>query len=249
MTASCYFESTYVTKTSGVEHALSWLASGRMLSSYWRSEEMTERRNKREAGFSLIEVIVVVAVIAILSAMAIVLTQGTLQSYKANAAQDSVVAQLRRARELAISKRRNVRIDFNLPNQIVTTVQYRFGETPGPAIAPVYLNDADQGVSDGSQFFLFPGLPDTPMGFGNTQAINLSQPSGGGAWAVMFTTSGALVGTSALAGLDLIGNSNPVNASIFVGVPTSTSSARAITVLGSTGRVRSYSWDGTQWRE
>jgi hypothetical protein len=92
-------------------------------------------------------------------------------------------------------------------------------------------------------------LPDTPMAFGNTQAINLAQPSGGGAWGVMFTTSGALVGTSSLAAMNLIGNSNPVNASIFIGIPPKTSTARAVTVLGATGRVRSYSWDGTQWIE
>jgi hypothetical protein len=79
--------------------------------------------------------------------------------------------------------------------------------------------------------------------------VNLSQPAGGAAWAVMFTTSGALVGTGAVTGLDVIGNSNPVNASIFVGDPTNTSTARAITILGSTGRVRSYTWDGSLWRE
>jgi type II secretory pathway pseudopilin PulG len=210
---------------------------------------MKQRSSKAQSGFSLIEVLIVVFVMMILMGMAIVLTQGTMQNYKANAARDAVIAQLRLARELAISKRRNVRIDFTLPNQIQITMQYRTGETPGPALAPVYLNNADQGVSGGSQFYVFPTLPDTPMGFGNTQAINLSQPSGGGAWAVMFTTSGTLVGTGAIAGLDLIGNSNPVNASIFVGIPSTTSSARAITVLGATGRVRSYSWDGTQWRE
>ena len=214
-----------------------------------RSLSMMQRLKRSQAGFSLVEVIIVVFVIFVLSAMAIIMTQGTLQNYKANAARDSVVGQIRLARELAISKRRNVRIDFTLPNQIQTTVQYRPGETPGLAIAPVYLNDADQGVTTGAQFYVFPALPDTPMGFGNTQAINLSQPAGGGAWAVMFTTSGALVGTSALSGLDLIGNSNPVNASIFLGIPSTSSSARAITVLGATGRVRTYSWDGTQWRE
>jgi type II secretory pathway pseudopilin PulG len=210
---------------------------------------MAERRKRQQSGFTLVEVIIVVFIMFVLMGIAIILTQGTLQNYKANTARDQVVGQLRLARELAISKRRNVRIDFTLPNQIQITVQYRTGEAPGTPIAPVYLNDADQGVSTGSQFFVFPGLPDTPMGFGNTQAINLSQPGGGGAWAVMFTTSGALVGTGALAGLDLIGNSNPVNASIFVGIPTTSSSARAVTVLGATGRMRSYSWDGTQWRE
>jgi len=111
------------------------------------------------------------------------------------------------------------------------------------------LNNADHGITNGAQFYLFPTLPDTPMAFGNTQAINLAQPSGGGVWGVMFTTSGALVGTSSLAAMNLIGNSNPVNATIFIGIPPKISTARAVTVLGGTGRVRSYTWNGTQWIE
>ena len=210
---------------------------------------MMKRRMKSQSGFSLIEMLTVVLVVLIMMGLAIMLTDTTQRGYKANVARDLVVTQLRMARELATSKRRNVRVDFTPPNQLQVTVQYLPGEAPGNPIAPVYLNNADHGLTNGSQFYLFPTLPDTPMAFGNTQAINLAQPSGGGAWGVMFTTSGALVGTSSLAAMNLIGNSNPVNASIFIGIPPKTSTARAVTVLGATGRVRSYSWNGTQWIE
>ena len=210
---------------------------------------MMKRRIEPQSGFSLIELITVVLVAFVLMGAAVVLTNGTQRAYKANVARDLVVTQLRYARELATSKRRNVRVDFTPPNQLQVTVQYLPGEAPGNPIAPVFLNNADHGLTNGSQFYLFPALPDTPMAFGNTQAINLAQPSGGGAWGVMFTTSGALVGTSSLAAMNLIGNSNPVNASIFIGIPGTTTTARAVTVLGSTGRVRSYTWTGTQWAE
>ena len=210
---------------------------------------MMKRRIEPQSGFSLVELIIVVFIAFTLMGAAVVLTDSTQRAYKANAARDLVVTQLRLARELATSKRRNVRVDFTPPNQVQVTVQYLPGEAPGNPIKPVYLNNADHGLTNGSQFYLFPTLPDTPMAFGNTQAINLAQPSGGGAWGVMFTTSGALVGTSSLAAMNLIGNSNPVNASIFIGIPPKTSTARAVTVLGATGRVRSYSWNGTQWIE
>lgn len=210
---------------------------------------MMKRRMKSQSGFSLIEMLTVVLVVFIMMGVAVMLTDTTQRGYKANVARDLVVTQLRLARELATSKRRNVRVDFTPPNQLQVTVQYLPGEAPGNPIKPVYLNNADHGLTNGSQFYLFPTLPDTPMAFGNTQAINLAQPSGGGAWGVMFTTSGALVGTSSLAAMNLIGNSNPVNASIFIGIPPKTSTARAVTVLGATGRVRSYSWNGTQWIE
>src|ERR1700694_1611595 len=210
---------------------------------------MMKRRIEPQSGFSLVELIIVVFIAFTLMGAAVVLTDTTQRGYKANVARDLVVTQLRMARELATSKRRNVRVDFTPPNQLQVTVQYLPGEAPGNPIKPVYLNNADHGLTNGSQFYLFPTLPDTPMAFGNTQAINLAQPSGGGAWGVMFTTSGALVGTSSLAAMNLIGNSNPVNASIFIGIPPKTSTARAVTVLGATGRVRSYSWNGTQWIE
>ena len=210
---------------------------------------MMKRRIEPQSGFSLVELIIVVFIAFTLMGAAVVLTDSTQRAYKANAARDLVVTQLRLARELATSKRRNVRVDFTPPNQVQVTVQYLPGEAPGNPIKPVYLNNADHGLTNGSQFYLFPTLPDTPMAFGNTQAINLAQPSGGGAWGVMFTTSGALVGTSSLAAMNLIGNSNPVNATIFIGIPGTTTTARAVTVLGSTGRVRSYTWTGTQWTE
>jgi type II secretory pathway pseudopilin PulG len=210
---------------------------------------MMKRHIEPQSGFSLIELITVVLVAFILMGAAVVLTNSTQRAYKANAARDLVVTQLRYARELATSKRRNVRVDFTMPNEVQVTVQYLPGEAAGTPIAPVFLNNADQGVSTGAQFYLFPTLPDTPMAFGNTQAINLAQPSGATTWGVMFTTSGALVGTSSLTAMNLIGNSNPVNATIFIGIPGTTTTARAVTVLGSTGRVRSYTWTGTQWTE
>jgi type II secretory pathway pseudopilin PulG len=210
---------------------------------------MMKRRIEPQSGFSLVEMIIVVFIAFILMGAAIALTDATQRSYKANAARDLVVTQLRLARELATSKRRNVRVDFTLPNEVQVTVQYLPGETPGNPIAPVFLNNADQGVGNGAQFYRFGSLPDTPMGFGITQAINLAQPTGAAAWAVMFTTSGALVGTSSLTAMNLIGNSNPVNATILMGIPGKTTTARAVTVLGGTGRVRSYVWTGSQWAE
>jgi hypothetical protein len=88
------------------------------------------------------------------------------------------------------------------------------------------------------------------MAFGNATAIDLQQPGGGGAWSVMFTTSGALVGSAqAAASLYQVTNNNPVNASIFIGVAGKPNTARAITVFGATGRVRSYYWTGSSWQE
>jgi hypothetical protein len=53
-----------------------------------------------------------------------------------------------------------------------------------------------------------------------------------------------------------VGNNNPINATFFIGVAGKVNTARAVTVLGATGRVRSYFWTGpasggasTSWQE
>jgi hypothetical protein len=54
-----------------------------------------------------------------------------------------------------------------------------------------------------------------------------------------FTTNGSLID----------GGNTLVNGTVFLGIPGRASTARAITILGATGRVREYHWDGTQWQE
>ena len=207
---------------------------------------MSKRTKALQQGFSLIELVTVVALILIVTGWAVVNMTGATQNAKANAAMDGVVNILRQAREMAVAKRRNVEVQFNMPNQITLTVLTLSGEPVPAPIPPVYLNDNAPG---GSTFMIFPGLPDTPMNFGNGTPLNLQQPAGGGAWTVMFTTSGAFVGTSQSAGqLNQVTNNDPVNASIFMGVQGNTNSARAVTVFGATGRVRSYRWNGS-WLE
>ena len=204
------------------------------------------KRMKAERGFSLIELLVVMGLILLVLGFTIINMTGATKSARADAAMDAVVNTLRQAREAAISKRRNVEVQFNGTNQIQLSLLTLPGEPAPNPIPPVYLNDNAPG---GSIYMLFPGLPDTPMNFGNSQAINLQQPGGGGAWTVMFTTSGAFVGTSqSAATLYQTTNNDPVNASIFFGVNGQTITARAVTIFGATGRVRSYRWNGT-WQE
>jgi type II secretory pathway pseudopilin PulG len=208
---------------------------------------MSKRKNKAEQGFSLLEMIVVVMLAFTVMAFAVMNTMSTSQNSRANSAMDAVISQLRQARELAIAKRRNVQVTFTAPNQIQLTILTLPGETVPPPMPAVYLND---GVPGGLSFYVFPSIPDTPMGFGNGTAINLQQPGGGGAWTVMFTTSGAFAGTAQSAGsLYQATSNNPVNASLFLGIPGKTNTARAVTVFGATGRVRSYYWTGTTWQE
>ena len=208
---------------------------------------------KLQQGFSVIELVIVVAVMVIVSGMAIMSTSRPGTAARANSAADAVVDALRQGRLLAITKRRNVLVNLSGTNQIQLTVQTLPGEAvPTTPIPLVQLND---GVRNGLQFYVFPTLPNTPMGplgFGNTSAIDFEAVNGGTVGnAVMFSSSGSLVGAggAAAANYYTVGNNDPINATIFIGVAGDASTARAITVTGATGRVRSFSWNGTAWKE
>ena len=208
--------------------------------------------SRRQRGTSLIELMAVVGIVITLSAFAIMNTLRPTTTSRANNAVDAVVSTLIQGRQLAVSKRRNVLVSFNGTNQIQLTVQTLPNEAVPTPLPIVKLND---GISTALQFYLFPTLPNTPMGplgFGNTSAIDLEAVNGGGAPnAVMFSTSGGLVGAggAAPANYYAVGNNAPINATIYIGTPGDSSTARAITVMGATGRVRSYAWNGTAWQE
>jgi hypothetical protein len=132
--------------------------------------------------------------------------------------------QLKLARELAINERRTVQLNFVAPNQIrVLRNEIPAGQT---LVSQAILEH-------NAQFMLFAGQPDTPDGFGRPTAISFS-----GAAVVMFTADGMLT--------DAAGN--PVNGTVFLGQPGKPLTSRALTVFGPTATIRTYRWNGTQWR-
>jgi len=87
-------------------------------------------------------------------------------------------------------------------------------------------------LDNGQQFKKYASLPDTPDAFGNANAI---QFSGTGPW--MFTSDGSLIDS----------NGDVSNGTIFLGVPADEKTARAVTVFGATGLMRTWRWRGTKW--
>ena len=211
---------------------------------------------KRQRGSSIVELVTVVAIVITLSGFAIMSTMGTSNNFRANNATDAVVQTLRQARQLAVGKRRNVEVAFVGSASTSYGVQLTIlplPTDPAPTVLPaVYLND---GIKNALQFYVFSTLPNTPMGtlgFGNSSAIDLETVNGGSVGsAVMFTTSGSLVGAGGAAASSYysVGNNDPINMTVYLGVPGDAATARAITVVGATGRVRAYTWNGTAWQE
>jgi prepilin-type N-terminal cleavage/methylation domain-containing protein len=192
---------------------------------------MRQYSNRSQRGFSLLEVLTAVAIISIIMGMAMLNYGSILPNFKANSAMDQLLYQLRSARERAIAHRREVQVQFIGTNQLQITEIWPVGTAP-----------VDKPVSfeGGAQFIVFPSVPDipAPFNFGNTAPVYFGGLSGGPP-IMKFSTTGAFID----------GGNTLVNGTVFMGIPGRSSTARAISILGATGRVREYHWDGSQWQE
>jgi Tfp pilus assembly protein FimT len=188
---------------------------------------------RNEAGFSLMEILVVVAVTIIISGIAIFTGQNYLPTFRANAAMGQVIQQMRLARSTAVSDRRAIIVNISAA---AGTMQLQ--QVPPNGGIPVTLSTV---TLAGAQFCLAPGVPDTPMAFGNSQPVNF----------VNATVPGAVVTATEFLSDGTFGQAVgiPVNGSIFICVPGKKDGVRAVTILGTTGRVRPYRWITNSWQE
>jgi prepilin-type N-terminal cleavage/methylation domain-containing protein len=181
-------------------------------------------RISAERGFSLIEMMLVVCVMAILAAMAIPQIGSVRPAMLGDGAMRVVMGELNAAREMAIAQRRAMRLTFIGTNRLQIVREEVGGQTT--VVRDVYFES-------GVQYGLAAGAGDTPDGYGNGSATYFN-----GAALVKFNTEGSLVDEQ----------NAPVNGTVFLMIPSQTLSFRAVTVQGAIGRVRGYQWLGSQWR-
>jgi prepilin-type N-terminal cleavage/methylation domain-containing protein len=203
--------------------------------------KLTMRKTeKRQQGFSLIESMVAVGIMLSIMAFAMVQSLGSVENYRVNSAMDIILSQLRVARQIAIGQRRNVTITFNSstsPNSITYAVVADTGDTYTPAPVTVKL-PPQVNIAQVS------GVPDTPMAFGTcsgASGICIANVSGGPS-TMQFTSVGQFTDSTGV---------NTLNGTVFLSLPGIATTSRAVTIMGSTGRVREYSYTGTVkgWQE
>jgi type II secretory pathway pseudopilin PulG len=182
----------------------------------------------------MIEMLVVVAIAMVIAGIAIIQSRPALMQIRANTAKDLVQGTLRRARESAISDRRSVKVEFlvNPPaNPAGSYVRLtRLGGGVGPDIV-IAMTPIPGSVI----YTTFPGEPDTPDGFGNAGPIYFGGVNNGPAAGMIYQSDGTFAAATGI----------PINGTVFMGIPNQPTTARAVTILGTTGRVRSYHISGT----
>lgn len=186
----------------------------------WRSSD----------GFTLIEIMVVLALMGIIAAIAVPVTNSVVRSGKNDSAAVATMTALTSARARAVSERRNIILTFIDPNVIQISRQNldAAGAVTGTTVVDTITLENGQG------FRRFTGVSDTPDAFGGTGAVAIT-----GVAPVMFTSDGTLV--------DNAGDVS--NVTIFTGLTNQALSARAVTIFGASGVMRTWNWRGAKWME
>jgi prepilin-type N-terminal cleavage/methylation domain-containing protein len=187
-------------------------------------------RARSAQGFSLIEMLVVVAMIGILAAIGIGVSSDMVRSAKGRSGAQQLASFLKRHRELAISRRRNIEIRITLP----ATIESFQRAVPDPAVVPTppATRLETMVLEGGVQFRRFPTVApaNTPDAFViGGGALNFA-----GADPVLFTSEGSFTDP----------NGDPINATLFLGVPNQVNTANALTIIGTTATVRLWRYNG-----
>ena len=182
-----------------------------------------------ESGFTLLEIMVVVALIWVLSAMAMMVSPSFTKNARADASTAQVIDVIRSAREQAISQRRNIELWFHLPNAIETRRVNIDPNGPPPAPTPLRYVELENGMEIRRDISV-----NTPDQFPGTGPFAFGTPA---ATRRMFTSEGTFVDQ----------DGDVLNGTVFLAVPNDKLSSRAITIMGATALIRLWRWNGREW--
>jgi prepilin-type N-terminal cleavage/methylation domain-containing protein len=211
----------------------------------------------RNHGFTMLEIMVVIAIVFIVSGIGFMALQPALKDAHVSSAFDDVLMQLRVARQRSITERKQYIVCFGVaaPAGAGTPMG-----APNPQSIQIFRWDANTALSaavqisaiqlpQDIQFQTLAGIPNGPAtvpdGFGNgTTAIDFDQSVAAGIRdQVMFWPDGSAHDTG--------GNLN--SGIVYVARAPDLYSSRAITVYGASGRIRGWrlvsSQGSPQWIE
>jgi prepilin-type N-terminal cleavage/methylation domain-containing protein len=186
--------------------------------------------SRRMRGFSLIEMMIVVALFFIVSVFSVMTIDPALKQGRVTEGYNTTLMQLRQARDISVAQRQIYFVTLNgavQPN-VVTITQGSTGTVVSTKTLPTDVAfDVEPGYPTSRTVF-----PTTPDGFGvGGTPIDFDQGIVGGAKNVIYFYPD---GSAA----DVVGNVN--NGVVYITRPGDIRNARAITLWGATGRLRGW---------
>ena len=181
----------------------------------------TNCTKRSSAGFTLIELVIVIALILIATGVAVLSLRTGLASSRANSGVQATLSQLRLAREEAIGRRMEYRVTF-LPPATIQTERILQGQAP--------VVERSITLPPEIQFLTAPGNPSPgPDGFGTGKAaIDFDQANGGGGTIIFFLPDGTA--------LDAVGDPN--DGVVYISHARGLAPSHAISLWGATGRFK-----------
>lgn len=216
------------------------------------TRQTNSRRRTPEAGYTLVELVITAAMLMVLASMAIFQMQPAYQEFQAAAALSQVKSALRQARESAISDRRTIVVQFiasgatvqcPVSNGVYYCLEFfQVSVSGSPPVSVIAANPyLTLPIAKNVTFITYTGESDTPDGFGLPSVpAGISFP--GAVGNMQFQSDGTFSDSTGV----------PLSGTLFLGVASKSVTEGAITILGSTGRIRSYRGNGsspTGWTE
>jgi prepilin-type N-terminal cleavage/methylation domain-containing protein len=207
-------------------------------------QKTTSSRWHSGRGFSVTELVVVVGIVAILSALAIPQMVGQRRLMRSHAVIREIMTQLRYTRQLAMSQRQAFTFQYDDANKRTVIIDHNASGT-GVLLDATYPNTAvstvvrttpltQGGLSSSELAYGIPtSLPTAAQGAlgDGTSRTNLASNKVN----VTFQPDGSVIDA----------NGNPLDRAIFLYNSTvPSSSAAAISVIGSSGRAKIWRFDG-----
>lgn len=193
------------------------------------SNRLKRGRKRSLRGFTIIEMLIVIAIGLTVSAMAYVLLLNSLNATKSDSALQMTLGQIRQVREQAIDERHMYRLTFTAPRTIQTD---RIDVDPvTKARTPVFIGKIE--LPQAISFAIVSGTPtaNTPNGLGSANtAVDLSVNNSTGINQVYFQADGRV--------LDSL--NRVADGIVYMSRAGDVTSTRAVTVFGATGRVKGW---------
>jgi prepilin-type N-terminal cleavage/methylation domain-containing protein len=209
------------------------MTPGHKVSDGTASPEKGHMLRSKTRGFTLIEMMVTMAVFLIATAITFISLAPALRDARVNAAYNTTLMLMRQARQLAVDNRKTYLLTFNPVGTPVGTNQIRIQRLDAGVVGP---NVALVALPSEIQFLNLPGIPNTnnrtPDNFGvGARAIDFDMGVNGGVInQIYFFPDGSA--------RDINNNTN--NGIVYLARPAELYSSRAITLFGAAGRVRGW---------